>query len=198
VNRWPLHENPITQFAAWFEDAKACKAILQANAMCLSTIGLDGFPDGRMVLLKRFDAQGFVFYTNLNSVKGRSLAAIPRSALTFHWDPLKRQVRIQGTTEPVTPQEADAYWVTRPRLAQIGAWASLQSEPLDRNRTFIKRLAEYAAKFGIAPIPRPPCWTGLRVKPHKIEFWRQRRGRLHERILYLRGAKEWQVMRLYP
>ncbi|MFA5975272.1 MAG: pyridoxamine 5'-phosphate oxidase [Elusimicrobiota bacterium] len=196
--------DPIAQFAAWFEEANRCQAIEQANAACLSTLDRDGFPDGRMVLLKQFDARGFVFYTNLNSVKGKALAAHPKAALTFHWDPLKRQVRIQGTTSLVSPQEADAYWVTRPRLAKIGAWASLQSERLDHNRTFIKRLAEAALKFGTGAVPRPPHWTGIRVIPSKIEFWRSRRGRLHERFLYTkqvlvpRPEDQWQIQRLYP
>ena len=191
-------ENPLDQFNRWFDDAKNCPAILQANAMCLSTVNSDGFPDGRMVLLKGFDARGFVFFTNLNSVKGKSLAKTPRAALTFHWDPLARQVRLQGATEPVTDAEADAYWVTRPRISQIGAWASLQSEVLDRNRTFIKRLSEYAVKFGTAKVPRPPNWTGIRLVPHKIEFWRARRGRLHERFLYALKGAQWTAARLYP
>src|SRR5579864_9474514 len=142
MNRVPLLADPIAQFSAWFEEAKRSRAVEQANAMCLSTIDTDGFPDGRMVLLKQFDERGFVFYTNLRSVKGKALAARPKAALTFYWEPLKRQVRVQGTTALVSNEEADAYWATRPRLAQIGAWASLQSEPLDRNRTLIKRLGE--------------------------------------------------------
>jgi pyridoxamine 5'-phosphate oxidase len=190
--------DPIVQFASWFEEAKACPAILQANAMCLSTVDLDGFPDGRMVLLKGFDARGFVFYTNLNSVKGQSLARMPKAALTFHWDPLARQIRIQGTTEPVADAEADAYWATRPRISQIGAWASLQSDPLDRNRTFIKRLAEATLRFGAGKVPRPPHWSGLRVVPQKMEFWRSRRGRLHERFQYVRDGGQWTPTRLYP
>ena len=194
----PLPADPIAQFSRWFADAKACKAILQANAMCVSTIDLNGFPDGRMLLLKGFDEKGFVFYTNHNSVKGQSLAKNPKASLTFHWDPLKRQIRIQGTTSLVTDAEADAYWKTRPRISQIGAWASIQSEPLDSNRTFIKRLADYALKFGVAPVPRPPYWTGVRVHPIKIEFWRERRGRLHERILYTRKDNGWNIVRLYP
>jgi pyridoxamine 5'-phosphate oxidase len=190
--------DPIEQFGRWFDDAKACKAVLQANAMCLSTLDPDGFPDGRMVLLKGFDARGFIFYTNLESVKGRSLAAHAKAALTFHWDPLARQVRIQGTAERVSDAEADAYWTTRPRLAQIGAWASLQSQTLDRNRTFIKRLSEFAVQFGTGAVPRPPHWSGVRVIPTKIEFWRARRGRLHERFLYRQDGSQWQVERLYP
>lgn len=190
--------DPIEQFGRWFNEAKACPAILQANAMCLSTIDLNGYPDGRMVLLKGFDARGFVFYTNFGSVKGQSISKVPRSALTFHWDPLKRQVRVQGDTHRVSDAEADAYWASRPRLSQIGGWASLQSQTLDRNRTFIKRLGEMALKFGTGLVPRPPHWSGLRVIPKKIEFWRERRGRLHERFLYERATSGWAVRRLYP
>lgn len=198
MKRFPLLADPIAQFSAWFAEAKACKDIEQANAMCVSTIGLDGYPDARMVLLKGHDQRGFVFYTNLQSVKGRSLAKIPRAALTFHWDPLKRQIRIQGDTEIVTDAEADAYWKTRPRISQIGAWASEQSQPLPSNWEFIKRLSSYAKKFGTAPIPRPSHWSGVRVKPIRIEFWRQRRGRLHERFIYLPEGEKWVTSRRYP
>lgn len=198
MNRVPLLPDPIAQFAAWFEEARRCPSIEQPDAVCLSTVDPQGFPDGRMMLLKHFDPRGFVFYTNLNSVKGKSLAAVPKAALTFHWDPLKRQVRVQGTTRRISDAEADAYWATRPRLSQIGAWASLQSEPLERNRAFIKRLGECALRFGTGPIPRPPHWTGIRVQPFKIEFWRARRGRLHERFSYLKTGDTWRVTRLYP
>ena len=198
MNRPPLLDNPFAQFAAWYQEAQKCKTIEQANAVCLSTTDLDRYPDGRMVLLKQFDERGFVFYTNYHSVKGRSLAAAPRAALTFYWEPLDQQVRIQGTTEFLTNEESDAYWATRPRLSQIGAWASLQSQPLDRNRTFIKRLSEYALKFGTGSVPRPPNWGGIRLKPRKIEFWRARRGRLHERFLYTLSRGQWAVQRLYP
>jgi len=191
-------DDPVKQFSEWYEEAKACRAIEQANAVCVSTVDLSGFPDGRMVLLKHFDARGFVFYTNLESVKSLSLAKIPRAALTFHWDPLKRQIRIQGKTERVSDAEADAYWVTRPRLSQIGAWASEQSRPLDSNRTFIKRLTQFALKFGTHPVPRPPHWSGIRILPAKIEFWRARRGRLHERFLYTKTEGRWQIQRLFP
>ncbi|HVO33584.1 MAG TPA: pyridoxamine 5'-phosphate oxidase [Elusimicrobiota bacterium] len=194
----PLADDPMVQFGVWYKEAEKCKAIEQANAMCLATIDPDGFPDGRMVLMKGFDARGFVFYTNLKSLKGRSLAQLPKAALIFHWDPLKTQIRIQGATDIVPDAEADAYWKTRPRISQIGAWASLQSEPLDSNRTFIKRLSEYALKFGVSAVPRPPHWSGYRLKPVKIEFWRARRGRLHERILYTRQGPSWNVARLYP
>jgi len=190
--------NPFEQFERWFAEAEACPAVLQANAMCLSTVTPEGYPDGRMVLLKGRDTRGFVFYTNLESTKGQSLAAVARAALTFHWDPLKRQIRIQGDSQKVTEEEADAYWKTRPRLSQIGGWASDQSRPLANHRTFIERLSQVAKKFENVDVPRPAHWTGLRVIPKRIEFWRERRGRLHERIVYVRDAKAWSTLRLYP
>jgi pyridoxamine 5'-phosphate oxidase len=191
-------EDPIAQFSRWFKEAETCQALEQANAMCLSTMDLDGFPDGRMVLLKGFDARGFVFYTNFHSVKGRSLQALPRAALTFFWDPLHRQVRIQGDVAPVKDAEADAYWASRPRISQISAWASRQSEPMDRLGVLIKRLQEYRKKFGTGVVPRPPHWSGFRVAPRKIEFWRARRGRLHERFLYQKKESRWIASRLFP
>ena len=191
--------DPIEQFNHWFEDAKACPAVRQANAACLSTLDVDGYPDGRMVLLKQHDARGFVFFTNLESVKGRSLSAVPRASLTFYWEPLNRQIRIQGNVERVCDDEADAYWSTRPRLSQLGAWASQQSAPLDRLRTFIQRLRAAEQRFGKEKVSRPPYWTGLRIVPHKIEFWRSRRGRLHERFIYRKQKKfTWIPGRLYP
>lgn len=193
-----LLPEPVKQFSKWYDDAKACSAIEQANAMCLSTLDLKGYPDGRMVLLKGFDERGFVFFTNLTSVKGKSMAKLARAALTFHWDPLKRQVRIQGDIERVSDQEADAYWVTRPRISQLGAWASLQSQPMDNQQTFIQRIEEVKKRFAKKPVPRPPHWTGLRLEPQRIEFWRERRGRLHERFEYRKSGKQWRTARLYP
>ncbi len=166
--------------------------------MCLSTIDPRGFPDGRMVLLKDFSEVGFVFYTNLKSAKGKSLTSIPRAALTFHWAPLKKQVRIQGRTEIVSNAEADAYWKTRDRLSQLGAWASEQSAELSSRAHLMKKVAKLALKFGIKPVPRPSFWTGIRVIPQKIEFWQGRPSRLHDRFLYTRSGSRWRVVRLYP
>jgi pyridoxamine 5'-phosphate oxidase len=191
--------DPVEQFARWFDAAKRCQAIEDATAMCLSTVDLAGFPDGRMVLLKEFDARGFVFYTNLQSVKGRSLKKTPRAALTFYWEPLKRQVRIQGKTEKVSDEEADVYWRTRPRLSQLGAWASKQSEPLTSRAVLVKEVAKLALKFGIGTIPRPPYWTGVRVIPRKMEFWEAGLNRLHDRLQYVRSDKGgWTPRRVYP
>ena len=192
-------KNPIQQFENWFREAKRAKAIEDATAACLSTIDPAGFPDGRMVLLKGLDARGFVFYTNLQSVKGESLKKRPRAALTFHWAPLKKQVRIQGHTAWATDAEADAYWKTRPRLTQIGAWASKQSKPLPSRAHLLKDAAKYALQFGLSPVPRPPFWTGVRIIPQKIEFWQGRANRLHDRLLYSKDKRgAWNVLRLYP
>jgi pyridoxamine 5'-phosphate oxidase len=191
-------KNPIRQFENWFREAKRSKAIDDATAACLSTIGPTGFPDGRMVLVKNVDELGFVFYTNLHSVKGVSLKKQPRAALTFYWAPLKKQVRIQGETTLVTDAEADAYWKTRPRLTQLGAWASKQSEILSSRAVLLKDVAKLALKFGVRPIPRPPFWTGVRVIPHSIEFWQGRASRLHDRLLYSKTSKGWRITRLYP
>jgi len=166
--------------------------------MCVSTLDTDGFPDGRMVLLKEFDEHGFVFYTNLNSTKGRALKKTPKASLTFHWPPLERQVRIQGKIEFVTDAEADEYWRTRARLSQLGAWASKQSEVLSNCLILVKDVAKLALKYGTGPVPRPSYWTGIRVVPHKIEFWQGRPNRLHDRFLYTKKGSRWNIVRLYP
>lgn len=193
-----MRANPFQQFQQWFDRAKSCKAIGDATAMCLSTIDPAGHPDARMVLLKEFDQHGFVFYTNLHSMKGRSIAKTPKAALTFFWEPLQRQVRIQGRTEIVSEKEADAYWRTRPRLSQLGAWASQQSEPLSHRAVLLKDVAKLALRFGMRAIPRPDYWTGIRVIPRRIEFWQGQPNRLHDRFLYSKTGSGWSVQRLYP
>jgi pyridoxamine 5'-phosphate oxidase len=193
-----MHPDPFEQFRSWFEEARRCKSIEDATAACLSTISPGGFPDGRMVLLKDWDERGFVFYTNLQSVKGQSLKKIPRAALTFHWAPRKKQVRIQGKTEIVSEAEADAYWQSRARLSQLGAWASKQSEELSSRAHLMKDVAKLALQYGLKAVPRPAYWTGVRIIPQKIEFWQGQLNRLHDRHLYTKTSKGWNLTRLYP
>lgn len=192
-------DEPFALFASWFEDARA-KEPADPNAMALATVDAGGLPDLRMVLMKGFDESGFTFYTNTTSKKGRELAGNAKAALLFHWKSLNRQVRVRGPVEPVSADEADAYFATRPRQAQIGAWASQQSSPLESRFAFEKAVALYAAKHAIGEIPRPPHWSGYRVIPHAIEFWHDRPFRLHDRIEFTRttpGA-DWVKTRLYP
>ncbi len=197
----PLAESadPFVLFEDWFE-AAARKEPSDPNAMTLATVDQDGLPDARTVLLKGVDDGGFVFYTNLESAKGVELAANPRAALLFHWKSLRRQVRVRGPVEPVTPEEADAYFATRARGSQIGAWASQQSRPMPSVLALEAAAARYAARFGIGEVPRPPHWSGFRLDPVTMEFWRARRFRLHERLAYSRAGpgEPWTVRRLYP
>ena len=186
-------------FAAWLADATASEP-RDPNAMTLATVDSDGLPDARMVLLKGADAQGLVFYTNTESQKGLELAASPKAALVFHWKSLNRQVRVRGAVERVTPEEADAYFASRPKQAQIGAWASAQSRPLESRLAFEKAVAINAAKYAIGSVPRPPHWSGYRIVPAQIEFWHDRPFRLHDRIVFKRASPgdAWSKTRLYP
>lgn len=192
-------EEPFALFAAWLEEATRTEPN-DPTGMALATVDGSGLPNLRMVLMKGFDAQGFVFYTNLDSRKGRELAANPKAALLFHWKSLRRQVRARGPVEPVTDAEADAYFATRPRLAQIGAWASKQSAPLESRLAFEKAIAATTAKYAIGTIPRPPRWSGFRIVPLSFEFWHDRPYRLHDRIEFTRAtpAEAWTKTRLYP
>jgi pyridoxamine 5'-phosphate oxidase len=192
-------DEPLRLFAAWFEEAKRSEPS-DASAMTLATVDADDLPNARMVLLKGFDERGFVFYTNLDSAKGQELGRQPKGALVFHWKSLNRQVRLRGTVEPVDAAEADAYFATRARLAQIGAWASKQSAPLESRMAFEKAIALAMAKYAIGTVPRPPNWSGYRVKPLVIEFWHDRPYRLHDRIEFRRAALDepWSKTRLYP
>jgi len=189
--------DPFEHFNEWFKAAAETESN-EPNAMALATLGADGMPSVRMVLLKGVDERGFVFYTNYESRKGRQLLAHPRAALCFHWKTSKRQVRIEGTVEQVTPEEADAYFATRPRTSQIGAWASEQSRPLTGRFELEKRIAQFTAKFGIGAVPRPPHWSGFRLIPRLIEFWEDRPFRLHDRLVYHREGNGWRTERLYP
>jgi pyridoxamine 5'-phosphate oxidase len=189
--------DPIRRFLDWFDEAKRREPDLP-NAVALATAEPDGAPSVRMVLLKDVDERGFVFYTNLGSRKGRELAANGRAALLFHWKTLHRQVRVEGAAEPVEAAEADAYFATRDRGAQIGAWASEQSRVMEGRLDLEKRVATFAAKFGLGAVPRPPFWSGFRVRPERIEFWSEGRFRLHEREVYCRNGEAWRIERLYP
>lgn len=192
-------EEPFELFAAWFAEAVTSEPN-DPNAMALATVDPDGLPDVRMVLLKGYDADGFVFYSHIDSAKGRELAATPKAALLFHWKSLRRQVRIRGAVSRVTDAEADAYFATRPKQAQIGAWASKQSAPLESRLAFEKAVAQVTARYPLGTIPRPPFWSGFRIVPISFEFWHDRPFRLHDRIVFARSAdnKSWTKTRLYP
>ena len=192
-------DEPLRLFKAWFEEAARSEPA-DPNAMALATVGADGMPNVRMVLLKDFDERGFVFYTNVDSQKGHELGGNAKAGLVFHWKSLKRQVRIRGAVTTVTAAEADAYFASRPRLAQIGAWASKQSSPLESRLAFEKAVALYTAKYAIGTVPRPPNWSGYRIIPVSMEFWHDRPYRLHDRVEFRRDAPSapWNKTRLYP
>jgi len=196
----PQMQDPISRFQLLLAEAQRVdRALLpDPTAFALGTVGADGQPSVRILLLKAVDARGFVFYTNYESRKGRELLAHPRAALCFHWPPLEQQVRVEGTVAPVAPDEADAYFASRPRGSQLGAWASLQSQPLDSKATLERRLAEFDAKFAGGRVPRPPHWSGFRLAPAMIEFWHNQPSRLHDRERYVREGDAWRMERLYP
>ena len=189
--------DPFLLFSEWLAEATEHEPN-DPNGMALATVDESGLPDVRMVLLKGFSADGFVFYTNLESRKGRQLAQTPRAALCFHWKSIRRQVRVRGNVERVTPQEADAYFATRPRLAKIGAWASKQSEPLESRLALEKVVALTTARFALGEVPRPPHWSGFRLVPVEIEFWRDGAFRLHDRARFTRAGDNWTKTMLYP
>jgi pyridoxamine 5'-phosphate oxidase len=192
-----MSADPHILFESWLAEAKASEPN-DPNAMAVATVGVDGQPSVRMVLLKGHDERGFVFYTNFESRKAAELRATPRAALLFHWKSLCRQIRIEGPIEPVSEAEGDAYFATRHRDSQLGAWASDQSRPLPSRAVFEARFAEMEARFAGGGVPRPPHWSGFRVMPERIEFWSDRAHRLHERRLFTRSAAGWDESLLYP
>lgn len=197
-------EEPFRLFDAWLTEASGSEPN-DPNAMSLATVDPDGLPNVRMVLLKGVDGaerpdRGFVFYTNLESAKGRELTAAGKAALCFHWKSLRRQVRVRGLVHPVSPEEADAYYASRARGSRIGAWASAQSRPLESRFALEKAVAVVAARYPIGDIPRPPHWSGFRIVPVEIEFWQDRPFRLHDRVVFRRDRPDapWHKARLYP
>jgi len=195
----PEKADPLDIFGAWYEEAAKSEPN-EPSAMSLATVGPDGTPAVRMVLLKDFDSSGFVFYTNRQSRKGEHLLAHPKAALLFHWKSLRRQVRLEGPVAPTTAEEADAYFATRARGSQIGAWASDQSQALESRFALEKRVAEYAARYVVGKVPRPSHWSGFRLQPLLIEFWQDGAFRLHDRLEYRRSTLDapWTTRTLYP
>ena len=191
--------DPFAMFQSWLKEAETTEPS-DPNAMALATTAADGMPNVRMVLLKGVDESGFVFYSNAESIKGAELAANPKAAINFHWKTLRKAVRAQGTIVRVSDAEADAYFATRPKDSQIGAWASPQSRVMEGRFVFEKKLAEYGIKYALTKVPRPSYWTGWRLKPLRVEFWRDRPFRLHDRLVYRRDdtASSWRTERLFP
>jgi pyridoxamine 5'-phosphate oxidase len=192
-----MADDPLALFDTWLAEARAAEPN-DPEAMALATAGADGRPSVRMVLLKGHGPDGFTFFTNVGSAKGAQLAANPQAALLFHWKSLRRQVRVEGPVKRVTDAEADAYFATRGRDSQLGAWASDQSRPLDLRETFERRFAEMQARFEKGAIPRPPHWTGFRLTPERFEFWEDRPHRLHHRRIFTRSGASWTQGLLYP
>ncbi len=191
------HDSPYDLFNSWFGDASESEPS-DPNAVAVATVSDDGKPSVRMVLLKSVDEQGFVFYTNLGSRKAGHIQANSNIAMCFHWKSLKRQVRIEGAVQPVTDEEADEYFGSRPKMSQIGAWASKQSQKLEGRLELERRIAEYTAKFNIGTVPRPEFWSGFRLVPEMFEFWQDQTFRLHDRLIYERSGDGWTTHRLFP
>lgn len=190
---------PFALFGSWLKDAEASE-LNDPNAVAVATVDENGLPNVRMVLLKDFDNRGFVFYTNFESQKGQEILGQKKAAMCFHWKSLRRQVRLRGEVEVVSDEEADAYYQSRPLGSRIGAWASRQSRPLEGRFALEKAVAEYTARYALGNVPRPPHWSGFRIKPTSIEFWHDRKFRLHDRIEFRRETLDapWHKVRMYP
>ncbi|ANV88318.1 pyridoxamine 5'-phosphate oxidase [Picosynechococcus sp. PCC 7117] len=194
-----VSDDPMVQFATWFQQATEIDEIREPNAMVLSSVGPDGKPSSRVVLLKDFSEAGFTFFTNYTSQKGLELTGTQYAALVFWWEPLERQVRIEGTVEKLPPERSDEYFASRPRKSQIGAWASAQSQAIANREVLEQRFKDLEAEYADKEIPRPDHWGGFLVKPEKIEFWQGRPSRLHDRLVFtLQGDRTWQRQRLAP
>ncbi|WP_312797926.1 pyridoxamine 5'-phosphate oxidase [Tianweitania sp.] len=190
-------QNPFELFGAWLDEATSTE-INDPNAVAVATVDPTGMPNVRVVLLKEFDARGYTFYTNYESAKGQEILSARKAAMCFHWKSLRRQVRIRGDVELVSDAEADAYYNTRPRGSRIGAWASQQSRPLESRDVLEKAVAQITERYGDGDIPRPAHWSGFRIVPDVIEFWRDMPYRLHDRVVFTRAGEEWTTERLYP
>lgn len=190
-------QNPIELFGIWLEEATQSE-LNDPNAVAVASVDPAGMPDVRMVLLKDFDARGFTFYTNFESAKGQEILFARKAAMCFHWKSLRRQVRIRGAVEIVSDAEADAYYTSRPRGSRIGAWASQQSRPLESRALLEKAVADVTERYGDGDIPRPAHWSGFRIVPETIEFWRDMPYRLHDRVVFSRDGEGWATTRLYP
>lgn len=198
ISQDTVASDPFEQFRQWWALAQEQSGMREPTGMCLSTVSADGRPSSRIVLLKQWDRRGFVFFSNYTSRKGRELHDNPLAALLFWWDKLRRQVRVEGRVERIPERESDAYFASRPRGSQLGAWASQQSRPLDSRETLSRRVEELDADFGDGPIPRPPHWGGFRLVPDYLEFWDDGADRLHDRITYEKQGQAWRLDRLYP
>jgi pyridoxamine 5'-phosphate oxidase len=202
LTRDTLTAEPMALFRRWFDEARRPRpegaGMRYPDAVVLTTLRPDGFPDGRIVLLKELDDDAFVVYSNLDSSKGRALAAHDRAGMVFYWDAMGRQVRVRGRTETVAPERADAYFASRPRASRIGAWASEQSRPVPDRATLEARVAALEERFAGGDVPRPSHWTGIRLVPDEVEFWQEGEHRLHDRFLYTRDGRGWRIDRLNP
>jgi len=196
----PIIDDPLLIFDEWLKEAQNHQKIKQANAVNLATATRDGVPSNRMVLLKGYSKEGFVFYTNLESKKGSELKENPKAALCFYWEAIDKQVRIEGNVEMVANKEADTYFDSRPLKSRIGAWISKQSQPMESGVDLLKNALNYSIKMKMKKVIRPPFWSGFKVIPKRIEFWQDKNSRLHDRVLFSKSVSEsiWQTQRLYP